>query len=43
MRPASLTRRASGKFELVGRIFVGLITNENLREFLTLAAYDHLD
>lgn len=36
-------RFASGKFELASKLFDRLITDQNLQEFLTLVAYDHLD
>lgn len=36
-------RFSSGKFKLASNIFDQLITDKNLKEFLTLAAYEHLD
>lgn len=36
-------RYESGRFALAGRLFEDLMTAEELPEFLTLAAYDHLD
>jgi malate synthase len=36
-------RFSAGKFELAAKLFDDLITDENLQEFLTLIAYDHLD
>lgn len=36
-------RFSAGKFELAGKLFDELITDENLQDFLTLIAYDHLD
>lgn len=36
-------RFTSGKFKLASDIFDQLITDKNLKDFLTLAAYEHLD
>lgn len=36
-------RFSSGKFELASELFDKLITDENLHDFLTLVAYEHLD
>ena len=36
-------RFSSGKFELASKLFDKLIIDENLQDFLTLAAYEHLD
>ncbi|MGD9175640.1 MAG: malate synthase A, partial [Desulfobacterales bacterium] len=34
---------ASGNYELAARLFDDIIANEELEEFLTLRAYEHLD
>jgi malate synthase len=36
-------RFASGNYELAARLFDDIIANEELEEFLTLRAYEHLD
>jgi len=36
-------RYASGNYEKAARLFDEIISNEELEEFLTLRAYEHLD